>query len=156
MNAKERLNASLNHKQPDRLVVDFGATAVTGIHCKIVAELRRYYGLEECPVKVVEPFQMLGEVDDELQQIIGIDCVPLFGMKNMFSSTQTEYHEQQTWWGQTIQISKQVNMTPARWKGRCGMYSRKEIHHFPPSPLCLKDVTLMRLRGKEVTIILNC
>lgn len=150
MNAKERLNASLNHKQPDRLVVDFGATAVTGIHCKIVAELRRFYGLEECPVKVVEPFQMLGEVDDELQQIIGIDCVPLFGKKNMFSSTQTEYHEQQTWWGQMIQISKQIDMTPDA-KGDVYVFAEGDTS-FPPSAVMPQGCYFFNAieRGKEV------
>jgi len=30
MTSKQRLQATLNHQQPDRVCVDFGATAVTG------------------------------------------------------------------------------------------------------------------------------
>jgi hypothetical protein len=32
MNPRESLQQTLNHQQPDHLVVDFGGTAVTGIH----------------------------------------------------------------------------------------------------------------------------
>lgn len=34
MNAKKNLQASMNHRQQERLVVDFGSTGVTGIHIK--------------------------------------------------------------------------------------------------------------------------
>jgi hypothetical protein len=46
-NSKEQLQKTLNHEQPDKIVVDFGSTAVTGIHVKIIEELRNYYGLEK-------------------------------------------------------------------------------------------------------------
>ena len=51
-----------------KVVVDFGSTAVTGIHVLIVEKLREYYGLEKRPVKVIEPYQMLGEIDEELME----------------------------------------------------------------------------------------
>ena len=54
---------TINHQQPDKVVVDFGSTAVTGIHVLVVEKLREYYGLEKKPVKVIEPYQMLGEID---------------------------------------------------------------------------------------------
>ena len=59
MTAKERIQAALNHQSSDVIPVDFGATSVTGIHCKVVAALREHYGLEKHPVRVIEPFQML-------------------------------------------------------------------------------------------------
>ena len=58
--SRERLIATLNHKQPDRIPIDFGGTATTGVHVSCVAALRDYYGLEKRPVRVHEPFQMLG------------------------------------------------------------------------------------------------
>jgi len=44
--SRERLWDALNHRQPDRIPIDFGGTAVTGVHVSCVAELRDYYGLE--------------------------------------------------------------------------------------------------------------
>ena len=32
LTSRQRLQATLNHRQPDRVCVDFGATPVTGIH----------------------------------------------------------------------------------------------------------------------------
>jgi hypothetical protein len=66
MTSKERFDLTVNHKQPDRVVVDFGGTAVTGIHVQSVENLRKHYGLEKKPVRVIEPYQMLGEIDQEL------------------------------------------------------------------------------------------
>lgn len=51
MNSKERLKQTLNHQQPDSLVVDFGSNAVTGIHVSIVEEKLNYKdNLEEFPL----------------------------------------------------------------------------------------------------------
>ena len=59
MNSRELFLQTANHKQPERLVVDLGASPVTGIHVQTVAQLRAYFGLEEKPVRGIEPFQML-------------------------------------------------------------------------------------------------
>jgi hypothetical protein len=85
MKSSERLIATLNHKQPDRIPIDFGGTAVTGVHVSCVAALRDYYGLEKRPVRVHEPYQMLGMVDDDLSAAMGLDVVGLFGRNTMFN-----------------------------------------------------------------------
>ena len=74
-----RVQATLAHRAPDRVPVDFGATNVTGIHVSVVAALRRHYGLEDGPVKVVELVAMLGEVAEDLQQAMGIDTAGVRG-----------------------------------------------------------------------------
>ncbi len=74
----ERLANALNHKQPDRIPIDFGGTSVTGIHVSCVAALRDYYGLEKRPVRVHEPSQMLGLVDEDLQDAMGVDVTAVF------------------------------------------------------------------------------
>ncbi len=66
MSSRERMRSALQHKTPDRVPIDFGSTAVTGIHCSIVEALRDYYHLEKKPVKVHEPYQMLGMLEDDL------------------------------------------------------------------------------------------
>ncbi|MEN6311366.1 MAG: hypothetical protein ABFD80_07500 [Acidobacteriota bacterium] len=40
MTSRERLDAALNHKAPDRIPVDFNGTAVTGMHVACVIGLR--------------------------------------------------------------------------------------------------------------------
>jgi hypothetical protein len=105
MNSKERFDFTINHKQPDRVVVDFGATSVTGMHVLAVEKLRNFYSLEYKPVRVVDPYQMLGEVDNELAELIGIDTVGAKGKNNSFGFYNHEpLKEFCTNWGQTVLV----------------------------------------------------
>jgi hypothetical protein len=112
MTSKERFDLTVNHKQPDKLVVDFGSSAVTGIHVLAVENLRKYYGLKNNPIKVVEPYQMLGEVDNELIEAMGIDVVPAWGKNNMFGVYNHQpYKEFTTFWGQKVLLPDGLNTT---------------------------------------------
>ena len=82
--SRQRVIDALSHRQPDRVPVDFGSTAVTGLHVSCVAALRDFYGLEKRPVKVHEPFQMLGLPDEDLKQAIGLDVEGVFPRNTMF------------------------------------------------------------------------
>jgi hypothetical protein len=79
-----RLAATLGHERPDRIPIDLGGTAVTGIHVSCVAQLRDYFGLAQRPVKVHEPYQMLGWMDEDLVEALGIDTAGAFPRENMF------------------------------------------------------------------------
>jgi uroporphyrinogen-III decarboxylase len=83
--SRERLANALNHKQPDRIPIDFGGTSVTGIHASCVAALRDYYGLEKRPVRIHEPFQMLALVEDDLKDAMGVDVTSVFARNTMFN-----------------------------------------------------------------------
>ena len=82
--SRERLRTALNHKEPDSIPVDFGGTAVSGVHASCVAALRDHYGLQKRPVRIHEPFQMLGLVEDDLREAMGLDVVGVFPRKTMF------------------------------------------------------------------------
>ena len=76
--SRERLVATLSHKQPDAIPIDFGGTNVTGMHVSCVAALRDYYGLEKRLVRVLESAQMLGQIDEDLLDAMGIDVIGVF------------------------------------------------------------------------------
>jgi hypothetical protein len=82
--SRKRLADTLNHTQPDRIPIDFGGMPTSGIHVSCVAELRDYYGLEKRPVKVHEPFQMLGWLDEDLKDAMGIDTTAVWSRGTMF------------------------------------------------------------------------
>jgi len=109
--SKQNFIKTLNHKQPDKVVVDFGSTAVTGIHVLIVEKLRDYYGLSKMPVKVIEPYQMLGEIDPELLAAMDIDVIGLFGAKNMFGVRNENWKLHKTLWGQEVMLPGEFNYT---------------------------------------------
>jgi hypothetical protein len=91
MTSKERVQAAFAHRPPDRVPLDFGGTAVTGIHVSVVAALREYYGLEKRPVKAYEPYQMLGWIDEDLKQAMGIDVESVPARKTMFGYVNEDW-----------------------------------------------------------------
>lgn len=105
MTSRERFDLAINHRQPDRIVVDFGSTSVTGMHALPVEKLRNYYGLEYKPVRITDPFQMLGEVDQELTDIIGIDTIGARGRNSSFGFyNHPPLKEYMTSWGQLVLV----------------------------------------------------
>ena len=84
MTSRGRIRAALGHRPTDCLPVDLGGTFVTGIHVSCVAAMRRRYGLESGPVKVIDPGQMLGDVGEDLKRVIGIDTEALRGRMTRF------------------------------------------------------------------------
>ncbi len=91
--SRERVLTSLAHRSPDRVPVDFGSTAVTGIHVSCVADLREQYGLERRPVKVHEPYQMLGLIESDLMDALGLDVQGVFPRKTMFGFPNERWKE---------------------------------------------------------------
>jgi uroporphyrinogen-III decarboxylase len=110
MTSKERTLKALAHESPDKTPVDFGATPVTGIHVLAVEGLRKHFGFEDRPIRVIEPYQMLGEIDNELMEAMGIDIIGLSPRNNMFGINNTgELKEFETFWGQKVLIPKDFN-----------------------------------------------
>jgi hypothetical protein len=86
MNSRDRVRLALNHKEPDRIPLDLGGSDNTGMHVSAVYRLRQALGLDPpgTPVKVIEPFQMVGEIQADLATAVGADVVFLFSSKTMF------------------------------------------------------------------------
>ena len=92
MTPRDRLRAALNHQESDRVPVDFGSTAVTGMHVAAVTRLRQaVLGDRNYRVKVIEPYQMLGELDAPLREALGIDTVGLIPRKTLFGFENTDW-----------------------------------------------------------------
>jgi uroporphyrinogen-III decarboxylase len=111
MTGKERVLAALNHRQPDRLPVDFGSTGVTGMHATCVAALRRHFGLENRPVKIHEPYQMLGLLEDDLQSALGLDVEGVFPRKTMFGFSNHDWKPWRMPDGLEVLVSEDFRVT---------------------------------------------
>jgi len=111
MNSKERVQASLNHKQPDKIPMDFGGTAVTGMHASTVAALRDHYSLEKRLVKVHEPYQCLGLIEEDLQEAIGVDVTAVNSRNTWFGFPNTDWKEWTMNDGLKVLVSKDFNYT---------------------------------------------
>jgi hypothetical protein len=111
MTGRERVLAALNYQPVDRVPVDLGGTAVTGAHVSIIAKLRQALGLDKPgePVKVVEPYQMLGEVAADLREVLGIDAAGLPGPTNFFGFENEDWKPWKTFDGTNVLVAGKFN-----------------------------------------------
>ncbi len=84
MTSRECVEAALNHEAPDKIPLDLGSTAVTGIQASALASLRSSLGLEQRPIKVIEPYQVLGRVEEDVLDALDIDVLGLRDDSTMF------------------------------------------------------------------------
>ena len=84
MNSRERVIAALEHREGDRVPLDLGGCGQTGMHVSTVYALRQALKLDPpgTPVKVIEPYQMLGEIKPDLWDTLGIDVAGFGGLGN--------------------------------------------------------------------------
>lgn len=73
MNSRERVVCALNHQEPDRIPLDVGGTAMTGLHVDVYKNLRTYLGLPPVEVRLNDTIQLLAELDRDLLDKLGTD-----------------------------------------------------------------------------------
>jgi hypothetical protein len=109
--SKERVLTSLSHRQPDRVPIDFGGCTVTSMHVSCVAELREYFGLEKRLVKAYEPYQMLGILDEDLKQAIGVDVEGVYRPKTSFGFRNRDWRPWRMPNGLEVLVSEEFRVT---------------------------------------------
>jgi uroporphyrinogen decarboxylase len=77
MTSRERVLASLNHRQPDRVPIDLSGHRSSGIAAVLYPKLRDYLGLPKRTVRVYDPVQQLAIVDEDVLQLFRVDTVEL-------------------------------------------------------------------------------
>jgi hypothetical protein len=114
MTSRERVLISLNHKEPDMVPFDIGSLPVTGMQVSTVYKLRQALGLDKpgTPVKVIEPYQMLGEIAPDLIDALGIDVIGLWGKKNMFGYENKNWKEWVLFDGTPVLVPGEFNTEP--------------------------------------------
>ncbi len=114
MNSRQRVETALNHEQPDYVPLDLGASAVTGMHVSSVYQLRQALGLDPpgMPVKVTEPYQMLGEIAPDLVDALGVDVVGLGGTKTLFGFENKGWKAWRLFDGTPVLVPEAFNTEP--------------------------------------------
>ena len=112
MNSRERLIATINHQSPDRLCVDIGAGAQTGMGVLAAHRLRqRILPGTDYKVKVTEPYQMLGEIDMEMINKLQLDVIGIPGPSSIFGFPNEEWKPFTMNDGTEVLVPGQFNFT---------------------------------------------
>ena len=72
MTSRERIRLAINHKEPDRVPVDWGILNVAGIHETAYRNLLKYLGREEA-IAIHDPIQILALPSDYILDMFGVD-----------------------------------------------------------------------------------
>jgi len=73
MNPRQRVKLALDHKEPDRIPIDLGATIVSSITKSSYIPLKKYLGIPIEEIKMLDYVQQLPYVDEALMQRFGVD-----------------------------------------------------------------------------------
>jgi len=133
MTPRERVVAALNHQQPDMVPLDLGATPVTGMHVSSVYKLRQALKLDPpgTPIKVIEAYQMLGEIAPDLQDALGVDVVRFGAGKSFFGLPYKDWKPWTTFDGTPVLVPGGFNTEPDE-NGDLLMYPEGD-RNLPPS-----------------------
>ena len=114
MNSRERVARALSHQEPDRVPLDLGGSATTGMNVSSVYLLRQALQLDPpgTPVKVIEPFQMLGEIAPDLQTALGVDVAPLSGPLTFFGFRSEDWKPWTTFDATPVLVPGAFNTQP--------------------------------------------
>lgn len=132
MNQRERLLKTLNHEEPDRLCVDLGAGGQTGIGASALHQLNRALlpGYMD-KVKILEPYQMLGEVDEQLRRKLQLDVVGVHGLSTLFGIRNENWKPFTMPDGTEVLVPGEFNYTIDE-EGACLIYPEGDLS-VPPS-----------------------
>ena len=139
MTSRERVARALNHQEPDHLPLDLGASPTTGMQVSSVYVLRQALKFDPpgTPVKVIEPYQMLGEIKPDLMEALGVDVVPLPGPRTMFGFPNQGWKPWTLFDGTPVLVPEAFNTQPEP-DGSILMYPEGD-RSVPPSARMPKD-----------------
>ncbi len=139
MTPRERVQTTLAHREPDRVPLDVGSSTVTGMQVSSVYRLRQALGLDRpgTPVKVIEPYLMLGEVATDLLDALGADVAGIWAPRTFFGYPNLNWKEWRLFDGTPVLVSEHFNTDPEP-DGSILMYPQGD-RSAPPSGHMPKD-----------------
>lgn len=114
MTSRERVQVALEHREPDRVPLDLGGSHQTGMHVDSVYKLRQALGLDPpgTPVKIEDPYQLLGEIGPDLLDALGVDVVPLRKPGTIFGYKNEGWKSWTTFGGTPVLVPEGFNTDP--------------------------------------------
>jgi uroporphyrinogen decarboxylase len=77
MTSRERVLATLQHKEPDKVPIDFGGMRSTGIMAIAYNRLKKYLGLTKGDTRIYDVMQQLAEPEQEILDLFEVDVIDL-------------------------------------------------------------------------------
>lgn len=90
MTSRERVLTSINHRQPDRVPLDLGATPSSGISAIAYNRLKDHMGIHTGHTRVYDVVQQVVQVEDELIDRLGVDVLDV---GRAFNTSDSDWYD---------------------------------------------------------------
>jgi len=77
MTSRERVRKSLSHRQPDKIIIDFGSTTSSGITAIAYNQLKKFLGIGTDVTRIYDVVQQLAIVEEPFLDFFGADLISL-------------------------------------------------------------------------------
>lgn len=77
MTSRERILAAIDHREPDRIPIDLGATPSSGISAIAYGRLNRHLGFGQSKTRIYDLVQQLAQPEEAILERFNIDAVDL-------------------------------------------------------------------------------
>ncbi|MBN1834738.1 MAG: methyltransferase [Spirochaetales bacterium] len=77
MTSRERVLAAVEHREPDKVPVDLGATPSSGISAIAYGRLARHLGIQDSQTRVYDVVQELAQPEEAVLERLGVDAVDI-------------------------------------------------------------------------------
>jgi uroporphyrinogen decarboxylase len=109
MNSRERVAASIEKKEPDRIPIDFGGTYASTIHATAYHNLLNLIKLDR-PVRIADTMQMLVYIDDEIVNRFDLDVKLIWMLRDLLGVRRDrDFKDWVTPTGTPVKISEDFN-----------------------------------------------
>lgn len=129
MTARERVLAAIEHRQPDRVPVDLGATPSSGISAMAYGNLKRHLGMAGGHTRIYDVVQQLAQPEDMLLNPFGVDVIDV---GRTFNTAESDWYDISLADGQRGQYPvwfRPVQGQNGSWSAR--LADGTEIAHMP-------------------------
>ena len=127
MNSHKRVCTALRHREPDRVPFDLGGMAQSGISRKAYANLRRYLGLPEVEIRLLNIITQVARLDADFQERLEIDTDLVYGKwasSELASPIPSRVRQRHTWprvwrWIHADSLLARTTPRDSAWCGSC-------------------------------------
>ncbi len=127
--SRDRIIAAIEHREPNKVPVDLGATPSSGISAMAYSSLKNHLGVLGGHTRVYDVVQQLAQPEDELLALLGVDVVDV---GRAFNTSDADWYDIRTADGQAAQYPVWFRPEPCpdgSWSAR--LSDGTEIAHMP-------------------------
>ncbi|NQU38845.1 MAG: methyltransferase [Lentisphaerae bacterium] len=103
MTRRERILAAINHREPDRVPVDLGATPSSGISAIAYGNVKQHLGLSAGHTRIYDVVQQLAQPEEAMLDRLGVDVMDV---GRAFNTADADWYDVKLADGQKAQYPK--------------------------------------------------